>query len=637
MLVRKKSIFVCVSIIISILINYQKPLHSEEPENIDSLISSMWDKIDSQVKGIASSTKSSYEEKLQEKFKVRGIDETELGKKKIEELKKEFSDGLKSYFPKRDLKKYKSRISGIEADKRDAEIEKIIKEEVNNIKSSFDNLLTNKIGEIQSEVDKVVKDVEQELINDTAKELKKIQDDHFNKLNKFYEKEDEEDLEELEKQKKEYIDSVSKSSISQDQKNKLIAECKAKNETNKKFIEDRKKKRTQNKSTEEQFKQYVKTQLDEIIKDNPNENCNSIKITIANTLKKELENQFEDIKKEIIEEKQKEKERIRKEREEEEKKLKEIQAEQERWSKLTEEEKKKEIERKQQEAEKAEFEKKLKVFEAENKTGLIDDTNVVKNMISCSSKKTFVQKGEGNVNYCKTWALEYDKLKLLKGEVKDLQDLKLKPVCKEPVSTYLKGPNVKLEDNVGYTSVTAQNYIYYTCPSGTLRGTECKKLSKDIKICDEYYCKGWLPAKVCVGGCTWPRWYQCGWDWCSWSWTRWYAGGYGSSCYSNGYWGSQGYTEYVYRGKSRFANWVNNHVRMGYTITYAGRQSTGNNFANWFLGINSGCAKDTSRKLSDAIKHESYTYTITSCNKVEINYENKSLLKLYDPNFIMFQ
>ena len=425
MLVRNKSIFVCVSIIISILINYQKPLHSKEVEDIDSLISSMWDRIGNEVDGISSSKQSEYEGKLTEKFKVRGINETKLGKERIEELKTEFSKSLKKHYPKKDKAKYKSRILGVEADKRDEEINKIIQEEVNSAQTSFNSFLNTKNNEIQEKVSETEKEVVKGLVDDTAKELKKIQDDHFNRLNKFYEKEDKEDLEELEKQEKEYIDSVSKSSISQDQKNKLIEECKAKNKTNKKFIEDRKKERTQNKSTEEQFKQYVQDQLDKIIKDNPNENCNSIKIIIANTLKKELENQFEDIKKEMIEEKQREKERIRKEREEEEKKLKEIQAEQERWSKLTEEEKKKEIERKQQEAEKAEFEKKLKVFEAENKTGLIDDTNVVKNMISCSSKKTFVQKGEGNVNYCKTWALEYDKLKLLKGEVKDLQDLKL--------------------------------------------------------------------------------------------------------------------------------------------------------------------------------------------------------------------
>ncbi len=185
LLKRYLSIFVCVLTFILTFIYYEKPLHSEESENIDSLISAMWDRIGSQVEGISSSTKSSYEEKLQEKFKVRGIDETELGKKKIEELKKEFSDGLKSYFPKRDLQKYKNRILGIEADKREAEIEKIIKEEVDSAQTSFDNFLNTKNNEISAKVSETEKEIEDRLVENLVKEITDKQNEENKKLQQY--------------------------------------------------------------------------------------------------------------------------------------------------------------------------------------------------------------------------------------------------------------------------------------------------------------------------------------------------------------------------------------------------------------------------------------------------------------------
>ena len=636
MLVRKKSIFVCVSIIISILINYQKPLHSKEVEDIDSVISNMWDRIGNEVDGISSSKQSEYEEKLTEKFKVRGINETKLGKERIEELKTEFSKSLKKHYPKKDKAKYRSRILGVEADKRDEEINKIIQEEVNNIKSSFDNLLTNKIGEIQGEVDKVVKNVEAKFVEDLVKKITDERRKKYEELQEYIKDKVKIEKEYYSEKIKEHNKSCKlpiqkNNNLDERRKQIILSECDKLAEGLKEIFKDLDKVGKDIIYNNNGLENDIRANIEKLKKQDPSITYEKIEEEILKAVNDPLQQEGEekiekrswqqDIDDSLKSMRKNFDEGLKAVEDKSAELFKEIQKlleQKKAESKMTEEEKK-------QKAEAEKLQKEINSFLEKSKNMTIEDDSILKNIIKCDYKEV-VHNENTNIEYCSKWVIGYSAEKIYRGISENIEDLDFKLICKTKENLKLNFSGLpkngvfidKKVNNISDRFVaTIEDKVHYSCPSGWnyADNGECKRIVSFV--CNDWHCKANQPYQAeykvwdfYYNRLGWKIWYrrkEC----CV---TKWWRNVEGYKCVGEGY-------TYVPSGVR-----VQDNVVLGL----------------WSLGIHS-LVELFKRPNGKCIKTETISATRHLIHIYHVNYciprirDNINLGKLYDPNFVMFQ
>jgi len=615
---------------------YSSPLLSEEkPDNTDTLISDMWIKIDEKANELFNSTLNQYKTDLNTAFKNnRNLDETVEGKEAINQLSSSFSNDLSSYMPTSDTdtrkNKYKSRISKLDPDKRDPEIQTIINEEINSVNSHFNSLLTSKKADSNNQVKNVEKLIEGKLINDLVAVITETRKTEFNKF-----KEDEDKIleDETKKEHTDMINEINKSELNNEEKQELIKQYEN-------SLKKDKEERTANNNTikglsnssNEESRKNITEELEDVKKNNPDMNYSSIKEKIIKANKDKLENLLKTsketsktnrlkLKEERLRQMKESIENLIKGKQKHEQMIEEAKKTQDERERLKEAEKKR----------KADFELRLEKFEEENRVGYITDDSVIKKIASCSSRKKIIAHENESFNYCKKWILSYDKLKLLKGKVDNVSDLDFKVYCKSTSNIKFSGNNPSISDNIGVSSVSTKELVWYTCDTGTLKGTECWENSRYVHVCDDLHCHEMY--KKCVWGLVWffkPH--SC-------AWTVPWDDGRGSECRRAT---RTLYEDMTHWHRDDFMRWLWYNQEQGLKVnSNTGELDWNNNRNLWDNAVmygkwNDVCVKDTSHKLKDATKNISYEYSVWTCESATVD-KNVSLRKLYDPNFITFQ